>query len=106
MAGNRLRLALLCSAQPSGDLALRVCGAAMRAGPPEPDAQLRAWSASNPPDPAPNFAVGSIALEDGVNALEMLQGSLAKVDFPGTRTRRSASTHCRKNLELTQFHAL
>lgn len=53
------------SAQPSGDLALRVYGAASRAGLPGPDAQLRGWSARNPQDPAPNFALGSIALEKG-----------------------------------------
>jgi len=53
------------SAEPSGDLALRAYGAASRAGLPDAEAQLRAWNANNPQDPAPNFALGSIALSAG-----------------------------------------
>jgi putative PEP-CTERM system TPR-repeat lipoprotein len=52
-------------AQPSGTLALRYYSAASLAGAADADAKLRAWVASNPTDPAPNFALGSIALEKG-----------------------------------------
>jgi predicted Zn-dependent protease len=50
-------------ARPSSELAILTYGAANRAGLPEPDAQLRAWSSLNPRDPAANYALGAIALE-------------------------------------------
>jgi putative PEP-CTERM system TPR-repeat lipoprotein len=53
------------AAQPSGDLALRAYGAAIRAGRPNADAQLREWTANHPEDAAPNFALGSIAITKG-----------------------------------------
>lgn len=52
-------------ARPSSELAILAYGAANRAGLPDPDSQLRAWSTLNPRDPAANYALGAIALEKG-----------------------------------------
>jgi len=53
------------SAQPSLEVALRAYGAATRAGRSDADAQLLAWSASNPNDAGGNFALGAVALNRG-----------------------------------------
>lgn len=48
--------------EPSEGLALRALDAASRAGHPQPEAQLLAWSADHPRDAASNFTLGSVAL--------------------------------------------
>jgi cellulose synthase operon protein C len=52
-------------AQPSANLAVRAYELATRAGRPNADAKLLAWSAANPGDPTGNFMLGSVAIEKG-----------------------------------------